>query len=95
MYVTLKSALSIRLSVGWLVGWLVMFYFFYDFISLTPLLLPKWSTSNMAPAHPHATSVAVHPALFFINVRGAKQDRWRFDHWIFGQGLLCKGLVSY
>ena len=23
-------------------------------------------TSNMAPAHPHATSVAVYPALFFI-----------------------------
>ena len=30
-------------SVGWLVGWSVTLYFFYDFISLTSLLLPKWS----------------------------------------------------
>ena len=25
-------------------------------------------TSNMAPAHPHATGVAVYPALFFVSV---------------------------
>ena len=32
------------LPVGWLVGWLVTFYFFFnDFIFLTPLLLLKWS----------------------------------------------------
>ena len=40
---TLQSALSIGRSVGWLVGWSVTLYFFYDFISLTSLLLPKWS----------------------------------------------------
>ena len=33
----------VRQSVGWLVGWSVTFYFFYDFYSLTLLLLPKWS----------------------------------------------------
>ena len=30
-------------SVGRSVGWLVTLYFFYDFIFLTSLLLPKWS----------------------------------------------------
>ena len=52
-------------SVGRLVGWSVTLYFFYDFISLASLLLPKWSGDlKMAPAHPRATSVAVYPALF-------------------------------
>ena len=50
------------------VGWSVTFNFFYDFISLISLLLPKWSSdlkyANMAPAHPHATSIAVYLALF-------------------------------
>ena len=33
---------------------------------LALLLLPKCSTDlNMAPAHPHATRVAVYPALLF------------------------------
>ena len=62
------------MSVSWLVGWLVgrlvsqlvELCFFYDFISLTTLLLPKWSGDlGTAPAHPHATGVAVYPALFF------------------------------
>ena len=34
---------SLCLSVGRLVGWSVTLNFFYDFISLTSLLLPKWS----------------------------------------------------
>ena len=34
---------SVGRLVGWLVGRLVTLYFFYDFISLTSLLLPKWS----------------------------------------------------
>ena len=38
MHATLQPALS----VGRLVGW-SHFTFFYDFISLTSLLLPKWS----------------------------------------------------
>ena len=46
-----------------MVCWSVTFYFFYDFF------LPHYScqsglvTSNLAPAHPHATWFAVHPAL--------------------------------
>ena len=43
MHATLQPALSVGRSVGWLVGWSVTLYFFYDFISLTSLLLPKWS----------------------------------------------------
>ena len=38
---------SVRLSVGWSVGRLVSrsrFTFFYDYISLTSLHLPKWSS---------------------------------------------------
>merc|ERR1719309_818912 len=38
--------------------------------SLASLLLPKCSSnSNTAPAHPHATGVAVYPALFPLEVR--------------------------
>ena len=43
---TLQPAMSIGWLVGWVVGWSVSwshFTFFYDFISLTLLLLPKWS----------------------------------------------------
>ena len=34
-------------------------------------------TSNMAPAHPHATGVAVYPALFFKNIVPSKNDLGR------------------
>ena len=43
VHATLQPALSVRLSVGWSIG-RSRFTFFYDFISLTPLLLPKWSS---------------------------------------------------
>ena len=42
VHATLQPALSVGRSVGWSVGW-SHFTFFYDFISLTSLLLPKWS----------------------------------------------------
>ena len=38
--VTLQPTLSVRPSIGRT----VMFHFFYDFTSLTPLLLPEWSS---------------------------------------------------
>ena len=41
---TLQSALFFRWSVSWSVGRSVTHYFFYDLISLTSLLLPKWSS---------------------------------------------------
>ena len=37
---------SVGWSVGWLVGWSVGWYFFRDFISVTSLLLPKWSSAH-------------------------------------------------
>ena len=43
VHATLQPALSVGRSVGRLVGRSVTLYFFYDFISLTSLLLPKWS----------------------------------------------------
>ena len=60
---TLLSAWFFHWLVSWSVGWSGTHYFFYDLISLTSLLLPKWS--NMAPAYPHATWVALYPALIF------------------------------
>ena len=42
VHATLQPALSVGWSVGWLIGQSVTLYFFYDFISLTSLLLPKW-----------------------------------------------------
>ena len=54
-------------SVGRLVG-RSRFTFFYDFILLPHCSCPNGLvTSNMAPAHPHATSVAVYPALLILN----------------------------
>ena len=51
--------------VCWLVG-RSHFTFFYDFISLTHCTWPNGLvTSTMAPAHTHATSEAMYPALFF------------------------------
>ena len=41
VHATLQPALSVGQSVGWSVGHTLLF--FYDFISLTSLLLPKWS----------------------------------------------------
>ena len=34
------------------VGWSFTLYFFYDFISLTSLLLPKWSDLKYSPCPP-------------------------------------------
>ena len=53
--------------VGRLVG--PHFTFFMFLRSLASLLLAKcFSNSNTAPAHPHATEVAVYPALFFSSI---------------------------
>ena len=41
VHATLQPALFIGRLVGWSVGWSVTLYFFYDFISLTSLILPK------------------------------------------------------
>ena len=59
-------------SVGWSVGRLVgrsSFYIFMCLRSLASLLLPKsYSNSITAPAHPHATGVAVYPALLYEQI---------------------------
>ena len=58
-------------SVGRSVGRSVTLYFFMIFIFGPHCSCPNGLvTSNMAPAHPHATSVAVYPALFFFDPRG-------------------------
>ena len=58
VHATLQPALSVGWSVGQSVGWLVgrsHFTFFHDFIFLTSLLLPKWSSDlkygPCPPAH--------------------------------------------
>ena len=66
VHATLQPALSVGRSVGWSVGRSVghtllffMILFLWPHCSCPNGLV----TSNMAPAHPHATSVAVYPAL--------------------------------
>ena len=68
MHATLQPALS----VGRLVGRSVTLYLFYDFITLTSLLLPKWSgdlksglliNAEKVTSHPHRTCSAVTDAL--------------------------------
>ena len=52
-------------SVGRSVCRFVTLYFFYGFFFGASLLLPKWSSDlKYGPFYPHATSVAVYPALF-------------------------------
>ena len=65
-YATLHSALSVRPSVCRSVHPTVTLYFFSGFRGLWPhRSCPNDQvTSNKAPAHPHATGVAVYPALF-------------------------------
>ena len=59
----------VRPSVGWLGG--PHFTFFMFLRSLASLLLAKcFSNSNTAPAHPHATEVAVYPTLFLVACYG-------------------------
>ena len=44
--------------------------------------MPKWSGDlKMAPAHPHATSVAVYPALFFSS-RVVNIQQLAFAFWV-------------
>ena len=63
VHVTLHPALSVHWSVGWLVGRSVTLLFFMIFFLWPHCSCPNGLvTSNMAPAHPHATSV-----LFFLN----------------------------
>ena len=53
------------LSVGWLVGWSVTLYFFFILFLWPHCSCPNdLVASNIVPAHPHATLVAVYPALF-------------------------------
>ena len=73
MHATLQPALSIRplvgRSVGRLVGHVLLFFmilFLWPHCSCPNGLV----TSNMAPAHPHATLVDVYPALFFNMIGG-------------------------
>ena len=67
-YATLHPALSVRLSVGRSVGH--TFTFFMNFIFWPHCSCPNATLpSNMAPAHPHATGVAVYPALLKCDLR--------------------------
>ena len=63
-------------SVGRLVG--PHFTFFMFLRSLASPLLPKCSSNSItAPAHPHATEVAVYPALF-LSTCGRQLRRFCF-----------------
>ena len=68
VHVTLQPALSVRPSVGWSVGRAGgrSRFTFFMILFLWPYCqcLNGLVTSNMAPAHQHATSVSVYPALF-------------------------------
>ena len=52
-------------SVGWLVGRSHFTFFMISIFGPYCFSPNGLVISNMAPAHPHATSVAVYPALFF------------------------------
>ena len=71
-YATLHPAMSIRRSAGWSVGPLFTcpLFTFLAFLSLlSSLFFSSYPNAQMtsitAPAHPHATGVAVYAALFF------------------------------
>ena len=67
VHATLNLALSVGRLYGWSVG-LSHFTYFMIFIFGPHCSCPNGPvTSNMVPVHPHATSVAVYPALFLFN----------------------------
>ena len=43
--------------------------------------------SSTAPAHPHATGVAMYPALFFIPIISVKDNKAKEQHNIENNGL--------
>ena len=59
-YATLHPALSVVRLVGWSHFTFFNVFFLWPYCSCPTALV----SSNMAPAHPHATGVAVYPALF-------------------------------
>ena len=71
MHATLQPALS----VGQLVGWSVTLYFFYDFISLTSLLLPKWSGHLKNGSCPPARDFGSCVSGLIFN-KGRKREWW-------------------
>ena len=79
--------LSVRPSVGWLVG-RSHFTFFMIFILWPRCSCPNGLvTSIMAPAHPHATKVAVYQALFFLCFDSATNNTWRDCRCDYVQGI--------
>ena len=73
-YATLHPAMSVRRLVGRLVPFLLFQHFWasWAYYSCPDALV---TFSSTAPAHPHATKVAVYPALLFF-----KMSRW-LDWW--------------
>ena len=71
-YTTLNPAMSVRRSVRRLVGRLVpflLFWRFWAFLAYGSCPDALVTFSSTAPAHPHATWVAVYPALFISIVK--------------------------
>ena len=67
-YATLHPARSVRWSVSRSVGWspFLLFRRFWDFWAFCSCPNALVTFSSTAPAHPHATGVAVYLALFFM-----------------------------
>ena len=67
----------VGLSVGWSHFTFLMIFILWPYCSRPNDLV----TSNMAPAHPHATGVPMYPALFFIQTLRIKIfDNGKSDH---------------
>ena len=71
LFLSRMHALSIYWLVCWSIGWLVgptvgniLLFFMALFLGPHCSCPNGLVTPNMAPAHPHSTSVAVYPALF-------------------------------
>ena len=107
MHATLQPALSVGRSVGRLVGRSVgrshFTFFFMILLLLPPCSCPNCLvTSNMAPAHPHAISVAVYPALFFNVLPTKNMSDSFFEHdsstgscWSNNNDTLCQPWKSH
>ena len=76
----MQATLQPALSVGWLVGHTL--FFFYDFISLTSLLLPKWSGNLKYGPCPPARDFGsrVSGLVFFYTVYLLVESRGIFTH---------------
>ena len=71
LYFLSRACQSVGRSVGrWTLAFIVFSLFLSVFCIIAPAQMLELACFLSAPAHPHATSVAVYPAMFYRLING-------------------------